>query len=85
MLSKEEEGKKKKKMDHNFGGENGFGLFSFHLFCHIVKQSEIHGAIWTSDMYEEKSNLRAFSSQCNPLNKHIISETELNTFIKLRN
>lgn len=70
-------------MDYNFGGENGFGLFFFQLFCHIVKRSEIHRAIWTSDMHEEKSNLRAFSSQYNPL-KHIISETELNTFIKFK-
>lgn len=77
-----------KKMDDNFGGDgNGFGLFFFHLFCHIVKRSEIHRAIWTSDMHEEKSNLGAFSSQYNPPNKRIISETELKTFIqfKLRN
>lgn len=90
MLSKEEG--KKKKMDDNFfwggeGGGDGFGLFFFHLFCHIVKRSEIHRAIWTSDMHEEKSNLGAFGSQWNPLNRHIISEIELETFIqfKLRN
>lgn len=71
-------------MDDNFGGENGFGLFSFHLFCHIVKRSEIHIAIWTSDMHEEKSNLKAFSSQYHPLNKHIILETKLKTFIQFK-
>lgn len=81
MLSKKEEGK---KTDDNFGGENGFGLFFFHFFCHIVKWSEIHRAIWTSDMQEEKSNLGAFGWQYNPLNKHIISETELSTYINFK-
>lgn len=86
MLSNEE-GRKKNGRQFWGGSGNGFGLFFFHLFCHIVKWSEIHRAIWTSDMHEEKSNLGAFSSQYKPLNKRIISETELKTFIqfKLRN